>query len=327
MRKVRSSTRYPVSMPSGSVTTPSTRATYTRSGMRASNCAWSARFTPTDFAKTRRPEVSRSSRWTTRIRRPPRARIQSPSRRYTVRSRSVSVAIVRSPGGLSTTKRCSSSWTSRSGAGKAAGAGESSSTRSSGPTEASPRQTTTPLTRTQTTLPRARGRRATGRRALRRELARRSGRRSGRSRRRRRGQRRVRDPHPLIRHLDSVSTELVAPVGVLNHGRVRRGLSHYRRRQVDLLMVHRALDVHRRRIDWGRDVDGPGIGEWPEELIEHREGGEPEGDIGGSSATGMGGRHRHAGDQKQREHERDEPSHDLTFTLAPSPVKRPSFKC
>src|SRR5438876_36159 len=261
MRKIRSSTRYPVSMPSGSVTTPSTRATYTRSGMRASNCAWSARFTATDFAKTRRPEVSRSSRWTTKIRRPPRARIQSPSRRYTVRSRSVSVAIVRRPGGLSTTKRCSSSWLSR----------------------------------------------------------------SGRSRRRRRGQRRVRDPHPLIRHLDSVSTELVAPVGVLNHGRVRRGLSHYRRRHVDLLIVHRALDVHRRRIDWGRDVDGPGIGEWPEELIEHREGSEPEGDIGGSSATGMGGRHRHAGDQKQREHERDEPSHDLTFTLAPSPVKRPSL--
>src|SRR5207244_3340956 len=41
----------------------------------------------------------------------------------------------------------------------------------------------------------------------------------------------------------------------------------------------------------------------------------------------MGGRHRHAGDQKQREHERDEPSHDLTFTLAPSPVKRPSLTC
>src|SRR6266700_4885975 len=68
--------------------------------------------------------------------------------RYAVRSRSLSVAMVRSPGGLSITTISSSSYTRRSAAGKGGGGGAPNSTRSSALTSSSPRRTTSPLTRT-----------------------------------------------------------------------------------------------------------------------------------------------------------------------------------
>ena len=69
-----------------------------------------------------------------------------------MRSRSLSVAIVRSPEGLSTTRMSSSSWTSRRGAGHPGAVGEASSTRSAGAIATSPRTITAPLTRTREPL-------------------------------------------------------------------------------------------------------------------------------------------------------------------------------
>ncbi len=116
-------------------------------------------------------------------------------------------------------------------------------------------------------------------------------------------------------------------MGVLHDGLVRR--RGRRRRHVDLLVVHGAFDVYgvrRRRID-RRHVDGSGKREPPEELIEHGEGGEPERDVRGSPSTSIRGRRRQTDHENQREGERDNPPHALTFTLASAPVKRVLLSC
>ena len=159
-RSERSSMRTSRSMPSSLVTTPSTIATYRRSALPAANCPWRCACASGVFATTRRPEVSRSRRWTMKGRRGGRAPFRyAHTMRYAVRSRSCSVPIVRRPGGFSITRIESSSWIRRSGAARAGGGAGPSVTRSPAATGVRGSRTISPPTRTRPATSQVRRRR------------------------------------------------------------------------------------------------------------------------------------------------------------------------